>query len=448
MKKQLLLLVMILLPLVASADPVEIDGIYYNLIPKAKQAEVARMPGDNTYSGNIVIPPSVLYEETEYMVVSIGERAFYSCSYLSTVTIPNTVTTIGAYAFQKCYNLTNVSLPNSLTTIRSAAFINCTSLASIEIPNSVIVLEQKAFWGCSSLTSFVIPNTVTSIGASTFEDCSGLTTITIPSSVTTINDYAFKGCVNLKSVHISDITAWCHINFGLNYASPLRYAKHLYLNGEEIKNLVIPTSVTCIGHEAFINCENLVSVTLPETITRIPVAFCGCTNLTSVFFPNTITHIDGSFEGCSSLKKIILPNSVLYVSGGSFSGCSALSSITIGSKIIEIGEKAFKKCVGLNDIYCYAEDVPNTGANAFIDSYIEYSTLHVPANSIDAYKAVEPWKNFGSIVALKEGDPSYTGITNIMNDKKDSQYYDLKGNKLEKPTKGINIINGKKVIVK
>ena len=168
MKKQLLLLTMILLPLVACADAVEINGIYYNLISKAKQAEVTKNPIE--YTGSVVIPEKVTYESVEYSVTSIGESAFDGCSGLTSVTIPNSVTSIG-----------------------DGAFYGCSSLTSVTIPNSVTSIGNEAFWGCSSLTSVTIPNSVTSIGYGAFCGCSGLTSVTIPNSVTSIGDNAFEG---------------------------------------------------------------------------------------------------------------------------------------------------------------------------------------------------------------------------------------------------------------
>ena len=115
-------------------------------------------------------------------------------------------------------------------------------------------------------------------------------------SVTSIEDYAFSWCESLTSVHISDIAAWCNIEFGYNFANPLYYAHHLYLNGEEVKDLVIPNSVTSID-----------------------VTFSGCSGLKSVTIPNSVTSIGGSaFEGCSGLTSVIIPNSVTSIGGGCF----------------------------------------------------------------------------------------------------------------------------------
>ena len=181
MKKQLLLLAMILLPLVASAHDIEVqnaDGktIYYNYINDGTELEVTYCSSSNEYNGAIVIPEEVTYMNRTRKVTSIGSDAFYCCWGLTSVTIPNSVTTIGNYAFQYCRGLT-----------------------SIEIPNSVTSIGSEAFGYCSGLTSITIPNSVTSIGERAFEYCSGLISVTIGNSVTSIGNWAFDGC-NLSEV--------------------------------------------------------------------------------------------------------------------------------------------------------------------------------------------------------------------------------------------------------
>ena len=170
MKRQLLVLALMLIPLFALADAVEIDGIYYNLIEKGKVAAVTSNP--NQYKGNVVIPEKVTYNEEEYSVTSIQNSAF-----------------------AWCYNLTAVTISNSVIKIGSSAFLNCSGLTSVTISNSVTSIDEKTFYGCSGLTSITIPNSVTSIGNSAFNGCSGLTRVDIPNSVTSIGDYAFEYCI-------------------------------------------------------------------------------------------------------------------------------------------------------------------------------------------------------------------------------------------------------------
>ena len=151
MKKHLLLLFAALLPLVASAEKVEIDGIWYNLVSKAKQAEVTSS-GGTKYSGSITIPATVTYDGVAYSVTSIGERAFSNCRSLTAITLPEGVTSIGDYAFYDCRSLTSITIPEGVTSIGDYAFYDCRSLTTITLPESVTSIEFCAFEGCSSLT--------------------------------------------------------------------------------------------------------------------------------------------------------------------------------------------------------------------------------------------------------------------------------------------------------
>ena len=361
MKKQLLLLVMMLLPMVASADAIEIDGIWYNLISKAKIAEVTEKPS-GYYSGTIEIPEKVSYEGEEYNVTKIGS-AFSFCTGLTSITIPNTVTTIGGSAFWECSGLTSITIPNSVTSIEEYAFYKCSGLTSVTIPNSVTSIEEYVFYCCSSLASITIPNSVTSIGKYAFYKCSGLTSITIPNSVTSIGRQAFCDCSSLTSV-------------------------------------TIPNSVTSIGQAAFGGCSGMTSITISNNVTNLE-GFSGCTGLTSVTIPNSVTSIEEyAFQGCSGLTSIVIPNSVKSIKYGAFQGCSGLTSITIPNSVTSIWSLAFAQCQQLTDVYCLAENVPNTNADAFNDSYIEYATLHVPDVSVEVYKTTDPWKNFKEIVKI------------------------------------------------
>ena len=203
MKKQLLLLVMILLPLVASAHDIEVknaDGvtIYYNYFNNGTELEVTFRGSSyndysNEYQGNVAIPEEVTYMNRTRKVTSIGGSAFRECNGLTSITIPNSVTSIGDYAFQYCSGLTSVTIPNSVTSIGDGTFEWCTCLTSITIPNSVTSIGDGTFSYCSRLTSVSIPNSVTSIGNNAFYECSRLTSITIPNSVTSIGNSAFEG---------------------------------------------------------------------------------------------------------------------------------------------------------------------------------------------------------------------------------------------------------------
>ena len=315
--RALFLSLAVLLSLPILAVEVEIDGINYDLIPKGKVATViAKSSGK--YSGEVIIPESVEHEGTAYSVTSIGNKAFYDCDGLTSVTIGNSVTSIGKDAFGYCSRLTSVTIPNSVKGIVEYTFDGCSGLISVTIPNSVESIGGSAFKNCSGLTSVTIPNSVTSIGDNAFSGCSGLTSVTIPNSVTSIGDYAFDGC-------------------------------------------------------------------------------------------------------------------------------SGLTSVTIGSGVKNIYSSAFANCPELLDVYCYAEKVPSTKSDAFDGSYPEYANLHVPAASIESYKAKTPWSKFGNNVALTEEE---TGIEEVKTENANvkTAVYDLSGRRVQKAQKGIYIQNGKLMV--
>ena len=254
-------------------------------------------------SGAITIPSTL----DGYPVTTIGEQAFYDCTGLTSVTIPDSVTTIGYEAFYNCICLESVTIGNSVTTIGWGAFSDCTGLKSVTIPDSVTTIGDQAFYFCPNLTSVTIGNSVTTIGGSAFSYCDGLTSVTIGNSVTTIGGYAFEDCNGLTGVYISDLKAWCEIDFVNDCANPLCFAEKLYLNNQLVTNLVIPNTVTTIGNYAFSSCTGLTSVTIPDSVTTIGGgAFEYCTGLTSVTIPDSVTTIGRSaFYECTGLKTVI-----------------------------------------------------------------------------------------------------------------------------------------------
>ena len=301
MKRLLSLSLFLMIAAVSFAHDFEAGGIYFNITSSSAPYTVAvtykgtyYSEYKNEYTGSVTIPESVTNGGKTYRVTSIGSYAFYGCSGLTSITIPNSLTNIGDFAFCDCSGLTSITIPNSVTSISYYAFSGCSGLTSITIPNSVTSIGDKAFSRCSALTSITIPNSVTSIGDNAFYCCSGLTSITIPNSVTTIGSSAFGGCSGLKSVTIG--------------------------NG-----------VTTIDSYAFSGCSGLTSITIPNSVITIGYgAFEGCSGLTSVTIPNSVTTIDGSaFKGCSGLTSITIPNSVTNIGSSAFDGCSGLTKVIV-----------------------------------------------------------------------------------------------------------------------
>ena len=287
-------------------------------------------------------------------VTSIGNYAFRYCSSLTSITIPNSVTSIGNYAFDECQSLTIITIPNSVTSIGNSAFSFCRSLTSINIPNSVTSIGDSAFYFCTSLASITIPEGVTSIGNFAFSNCSNLTSITIPNSVTSIGGNAFSNCISLTSITIPN--------------SVTSIGGSVFSNCSSLTSITIPNSVTSIGGNAFSNCIRLISITIPEGVTSIgDYAFYNCRTLTSITIPEGVTSIGYyAFYNCSGLTSITIPNSVTSISTATFYNCSSLTSITIPNSVTSIGSNAFYSCSSLTSI-----SIPNSVTS--IENYTFYN---------------------------------------------------------------------------
>ena len=385
--------------------------------------------GASSYSNNSSYVPSALKEVVITSGISIGDNAFYNCSGLTSITIPDSVTSIGSSAFSSCSGLTSITIPDSVTSIGERAFSDCSSLESITIPfvgsggssnthfgyifgasiysyNSSYVpsslkevtitggtsIGSNAFYYCSGLTSITIPDSVISIGQYAFRGCSGLTSITIPDSVTSIVEGAFSGCSGLTSITISD--------------SVISIGDHAFNDCSGLTSITIPDSVISIGQYAFYYCRGLTSITIPDSVISIGEwAFYNCSGLTSITIPDSVTSVGSdAFSGCNGLTSITVPfvgsggssnthfgyifgassyysndNSVpsalkeVVITGGTsiesnaFYGCSGLTSITIPGSVTNIGSSAFLGCNRLISI-----TIPFVGSGGSSNNHFGY----------------------------------------------------------------------------
>ena len=296
-KLMLPLVLVFLLPQVASAYDFMVDGLCYNYNEDGNSVMLTYDTSSEwgthyaNLTGSLDISESVSYNGATYSVTSIDGYAFWGCLGLTSVNIPNSVTSIGDGAFYYCRNLISVNIPNSVTSIGYRAFEGCTGLTSVEIPNSVTLISPYAFRECTSLTSMIIPNLVTEIGYFAFAGCSGLTSVTIPNSVTEIGENAFGSCMSLTSVNIP------------NSVKKISSFTFCYCSG--LTEITIPNAVTEIGERAFYGCSGLTSVNIPKLVSSIGNnAFYGCTKMRSIYSkieePENVSYGSDIFGGIST----------------------------------------------------------------------------------------------------------------------------------------------------
>ena len=314
----------------------------------------------------------------------ITKGAFDNCTDLTSITIPNSVTNIGQEAFAGCSGLISLIFAegSQLDIINDGAFYGCSKLTSVTIPNSVTSIGDYAFIGCSGLASVTIGNSVTSIGYRAFGDCRGLTSVifaegsqltyihelafsgcsltsvTIPNSVKSIGGDAFNNCISLTSLIFSEGSQLDIIN------------ERAFYGCSNLISVTIPNSVTSIGREAFASCSGLISVTIGNSVTSIGYrAFGDCRGLTSLIFAEG-SQLDiineRAFYGCSNLISVTIPSSVTSIGGYTFYGCSGLISVTIPSSVTSIGREAFAGCSKLTAINVESDNTKYTSQDGVL----------------------------------------------------------------------------------
>lgn len=364
----------------------EKDGIYYNVLNEAdKTVEVTYKDADYPcYSEDVVIPSTV----NGYNVISIGDYAFSYCTKLTSITIPGSVTGIGEYAFESCDGLTSVTIPGNVTSIGFKAFYFCSGLKSVIISNGVTSIEDDAFSGCFSLTSVTIPSSLTSLGAGAFHNCDSLPTDE-------------DGCVYLGNIFVSCPKA--------------------------MKEYTVKAGTQFIHSHAFDGCSDLVTVTIPGSVTNIGVY---------------------AFRDCTSLVSVDIPNGVKSIESYAFLGCSELTSVTIPKSVENIGGDAFGDCDKLANVYNYAEEAQSS----FEDIFSTYGTLHVLKGYKDVYADAWGWEDFTIVDDL---EPQQNNANHIDNTKYDvtedmSATFSLDGGLIScnNLKTGIYIRNSKKFMVK
>ena len=348
--------------------------------------------GANIISNEVVDGQGVMVFDGD--VTSIGDNAFYRCygttNGLTSIDIPETVTSIGTWAFSMCYDLTSIVIPRSVESIGGSPFTPCTSLASISVEegntrydsrdNCNALIETSSNTLIKGCMNTVIPETVTDIGGYAFKACYGLTSISIPESVESIGEGVFSGCKDLSSIVVSSDNEVFDSRNDCN--AVIETSSNTLVAG--CNNTVIPEGVTGIGNYAF-DGSLLASVAIPEGITFIgDYAFHDCVELASVSLPESLTSIgNAAFSDCNKLVSVCLPESVTDIGSQAFLYCSNLSSITVNST------------------------VPPQLGGAYAFNGTNDCPIYVPAEALETYKAAQYWSVYADRIR-----PLHTGTIN------------------------------------
>ena len=411
----------------AAAYDFEWAGIYYN-ITGDNTVEVTRSDNyNNTYSGSISVP-DVLTNYRGYFVTKIGENAFAGsavtsvsmpegitsigqyafsgCQNLESVTLPESLTTLGSEAFYGCKNLESVALPESLTTLGDRTFEACELLKTIKIPSGVTAIPDQCFYGCSSLESVTIPEGVTAIGYDAFSGCK-FNALTLPSTITSIGGGAFVNNYNLQSIICSATTPptlddyafsshYIDIKVPLSSIAAYRQAEGWknftnYYGGEVINNGI---TYRINEKEAMVAAAEatLTEVNIPSAVefegNQYPVikindnVFADNTNLTAVTLPDGLVEIGAyAFRECQNLASVTLPESLTTLDHSAFSSCKSLRAVKIPSKVTTIPDQCFNGCSSLESV-TIPEGVTTIGDRAFYENQLKNLTLPSTITSI------------------------------------------------------------------
>ena len=454
----------------------ESDGIMYEVTDAqqktVKVIENTTHPYEQQGSKDYVLVPQVAYDNTTYSVTEIDKNAFYNCG-ITSIVIPEGIKRIGSNAFYQ-NNMTTVSLPSTVEYIEGNAFRECTMLTELALNEGLKEIGNYAFYTCKGLKTITLPSTLTSIGTS-FNLCFNLwKVVSLIQEPFAITEDAFSASVYRDAVLVVPAGAkaayqatdgWKRFNEikeeGENihgqffYDDEFRYeitdesAKTVRLvdNYYSRKGYVIPAqvshddvtyNVTEIGENAFYNC-GITSIVIPEGVKRIGENAFGGNNLTTLTLPSTMEYIGANaFWNNNLLAELKLNEGLMEIAMYAFNGCISLTEVTLPSTL-QVMDFPFIKCYNLTKVVSRIMVPMEIMYDSFPRTVYDCVPLEVPVGTLDAYKSTSTWNRFRSII---EYDPA--AINRLNTDNKTERYiYDLQGRRVDKPEKGIYVIDGK-----
>jgi hypothetical protein len=436
--KMLAVVMIMLTGLEADAYDFTLDGIYYNITSTTdltcsvtfKDAQY------KSYSGTVVIPSAVKYNDKTYNVTAVDEKAFYRCYNMTSVTIPGTVTTIGNYAFNSCTDLREVIFQDGggvlelgyseketdNSTVGKGLFSGCpldyvyvgrslsyddsmscgyspfynqTSMTGLAFGNSVYSVGRNAFQGCSGITDVNFGSGIVTIGSFAFDGCSKIQNVKLGEKVTYVGEYTFRNCSKLQTVDIPSIDTTVISRNAFENCSALtsfvckkvfHVSQYAFYKCTSLVNVTLADQISIIEQFAFYNCSKLSQINLTDKITEIGMnAFYGCSGLTSITIPSSMKLIGlYAFRECSGLKSLIIPDEVDSVAAEAFENCSGLTSVVIGKGIHSIDHGTFYGCSSLTSL-TIGENVKRIEWGAFYYDAMNQVTMPNSVESVNDF---------------------------------------------------------------
>lgn len=390
----------------------EKNGINYTI---TSDSTVEVSPKEIKYKGTVKIPSSLTYQQKEYIVTRIGDKAFSDSRELFEVVLPETVTEIGVQTFGACHNLRRLNLPAELKSIGKLAFYFCQKLENIYLPEALETLGDDAFSFARLSNQVVIPASVVDVGIAPFRGCYEVTEFVVDEKNPKYSSHQgvlFNKDTTVLLCYPSEKADFHQIPLSVNKIESKAFA-----GTKKVKEITIPSSVKHIGSEAFYysnlekitiedgleqidklafySCENLKTIELPNSLKLLaPEVFHACRALKSVKLPISIPHIpEKAFMYCTSLESIEIPSSVIMIDKLAFSNCTLLKSVSIPSTVVLVEYAPFYNCNQLKKIYLHAPTAYQfTNKYVFTEENLKDVTLVVPKGKLEEYRSHPAWK--------------------------------------------------------